>query len=114
MVGDPGSCYRENPQTGGGLNCPGQMFGDNAPAATWQMTFTHAALGPALAFPTVPGDSIFMAEGSGVNSPKPPKQPGGGGGGNGGPGGGPVHGGPPKLPLPIPTPPPILPFLLER
>ena len=31
-----GSCYR--------LGCPGQMFGADAPAHTWQMTFQHAAL----------------------------------------------------------------------
>jgi membrane peptidoglycan carboxypeptidase len=104
MLGAPNACYRENPQTGGFEQCPSQMFGDNAPAATWQMTFTHAALGPPVAFPALPGDSIFFTEGSGVNSPKPPKKPGGGGNG-----GGPGHGGPPQLPIPLPTVPPVLP-----
>jgi membrane peptidoglycan carboxypeptidase len=92
------SCYRENPATGGGENCPGQMFGDNAPAATWQMTFMNADLGspPANFFP-VPGDSPFFSMGDGVNSPKPPSPP---GHGHHGPGG--------RLP-PTPTPLPTLP-----
>jgi membrane peptidoglycan carboxypeptidase len=88
----PGACYRESPADGGGLSCVGQMFGDNAPGATWQMTFMHAALGPPTSFVPVPGDSEFFALGTGVSSPKPPKptKPGkpGGGGGNGGGGGG--------------------------
>ena len=53
MVGNPGSCYREIPD-GGGEDCPGQMFGDNAPAATWQMTFTARRPGPAAEFTPVP------------------------------------------------------------
>jgi membrane peptidoglycan carboxypeptidase len=89
MLGE-NSCYRENPESGGGLDCPGQMFGDNAPAATWQMSFGSAALGSSVAFAGVPSDSPFFAEGTGINSPKPtkPKKGGGGGGGNGGGGGG--------------------------
>ncbi len=90
------ACYRE---VSGGEDCPGQMFGDNAPAATWQMTFLHASLGlPPAQFIGVPGDSPFFSLGNGFNSPKPPKPPkppkkpggggGGGGGGNGGGGGG--------------------------
>jgi membrane peptidoglycan carboxypeptidase len=87
------SCYRE---VSGGESCPGQMFGDNAPGATWQMTFLHAALGPVRDFVAVPGDSPFYSEGNGVIAPNPPKKkkPGGPGhGGGGGPGrnGGPVH-----------------------
>jgi membrane peptidoglycan carboxypeptidase len=106
MIG-PGACYRE---VSGGEDCAGQMFGDNAPGATWQMTFEHAALGAPVPFVAVPGDSIYFSLGSGVSSPKPPKKPGKpgkpggpgrggpGGGGGGGNGGGPVHGGPPPLP----------------
>jgi membrane peptidoglycan carboxypeptidase len=90
------SCYRENPSFGGGLDCPGQMFGDNAPAATWQMSFLHAGLGSPAAFPGVPADSPFLSEGTGINSPKPPKPKKGGGGGNGGGRGG---GNPPIGPL---------------
>ena len=106
------ACYRENPATGGGLDCPGQMFGDNAPAATWQMTFMNAALGqPPAQFVSVPQDSPFFSLGSGVNSPKPPKPPKrgggggggpGGGGGGGGPGGGGGGGGPPTAPFALP------------
>jgi membrane peptidoglycan carboxypeptidase len=99
MLAPVHSCYRESPAFGGGLSCPGQMFGDNAPGATWQMTFTNAALGsPAAQFVPVPTDSPYFSMGNGVNSPKPPKKkkpgPGGGGpGGGGGTGGG--GGGPP-------------------
>jgi membrane peptidoglycan carboxypeptidase len=105
MIG-PGACYRESPADGGGQDCAGQMFGDNAPGATWQMTFDHAALGPPVAFVPVPGDSIYFSLGSGVSSPKPPKKPkpghgGGGGGGNGGGGGGNGGGGPGGPPPPV-------------
>jgi membrane peptidoglycan carboxypeptidase len=96
------ACYRESPAFGGGLSCPAQMFGDNAPAATWQTTFAAADLGtPAAQFPTVPQDSPFFSEGNGFNSPKPPpaKKHGGGGGGGGPGGGGPGGGGGPPPPL---------------
>jgi membrane peptidoglycan carboxypeptidase len=63
------ACYRE---VGGGQSCPGQMFGDNAPAATWQLTFMHAKLGPALSFVGVPPNSPFFSMGNGQQSPKPP------------------------------------------
>jgi membrane peptidoglycan carboxypeptidase len=105
MLGYPHACYRENPVTGGGEQCPGQMFGDNAPAATWQLTFLNAALQPAV-FIGVPANSPFFAMGDGVNSPKPPKHPkpkrtppfGQGPGPGHGPGGGPSPG-----PSPRPT-----------
>ena len=99
-----GSCYR--------LGCPGEMFGADAPAHTWQMTFLHANLAnPAPVFSTadIPGELWSM--GTGVNNPAPPKKgkagngngngngPGGGGngpgGGGNGPGGGGTGGGPP-------------------
>jgi membrane peptidoglycan carboxypeptidase len=82
------SCYRE---VDGAEDCPDQMFGDNAPGATWQMTFLHAALGAATDFVPVPSDSPYYSEGTGVSSPKPPKKTkptGGKGGGTGGTGGG--------------------------
>jgi membrane peptidoglycan carboxypeptidase len=95
MIGYPHACYRESPALGGGENCPGQMFGDNAPGATWQMTFSNAAVGPGTQFVGVPADSPFFSMGNGVNSPKPPKPPkkGRGGGGNGGGNGGGGNGG---------------------
>jgi membrane peptidoglycan carboxypeptidase len=92
------ACYRDNLA---GYECPPSMFGDNAPAATWQMTFEHAALGPALNFVPVPRSSQLFSKGNGQYAPKPPKphKPrGGGGGGHGGGGGGgglPGGGGPP-------------------
>jgi membrane peptidoglycan carboxypeptidase len=95
-----GSCYR--------AGCPGEMFGADAPAHTWQMTFLHANLAnpaPNFVMADIPGELWSM--GTGVNNPAPPKKgkggngngngPGGngpGGGGNG-PGGGGTGGGPP-------------------
>jgi membrane peptidoglycan carboxypeptidase len=83
-----GSCYREG--------CPGEMFGADAPAHTWQMTFLHANLGAPAGFvmSDIPGELWSM--GTGVNNPAPPKKPGKGGNGNGNnPGGGGTGGGPP-------------------
>jgi membrane peptidoglycan carboxypeptidase len=46
------ACYR------GG--CPGTMFGANAPAQTWHMTFMHSRLGPPLGFvPVDPASPLF-------------------------------------------------------
>jgi membrane peptidoglycan carboxypeptidase len=74
--GFPHGCYREDPAFGAGQNCVGQMFGDNAPAATWQMTFSTADLGnPPAFFVGVDPNSPFFLMGDGVNSPKPPKPP---------------------------------------
>jgi membrane peptidoglycan carboxypeptidase len=90
-----GSCYR------GG--CPGEMFGADAPAHTWQMTFLHANLAdpaPGFVMADIPGELWSM--GTGVNNPaqkKKGKGPGGGGkgpgGGGGGGNGGGGNGGPP-------------------
>ena len=79
----PTACYRD---IQAGFQCPGSMFGDNAPAATWYYTFTHAALGPPLAFVPVPPTSQLFSMGTGQNvarvKPKPgPGRPKPGGGG---------------------------------
>jgi hypothetical protein len=86
------SCYRDVGEDS--PSCPGQMYGDNAPGATWEETFLHAALGPALGFIPVPPGSIYWSEGNGeiekpVGNPHPNKP--------GGPGHkpGPVTGPPP-------------------
>ncbi len=79
-----GSCYR--------LGCSGQMFGADAPAHTWQMTFEHAALAtPPLGFvmSDIPGELWSM--GNGQTNPNQKKH--GHGPGNGGPGNGGGHGG---------------------
>jgi len=74
--------YREFP--GGYLNTPGQMFGDNAPGATWEYSFVHAYLGRAIDF--VAPTSYWFGLGQGTapiappKPPKPPKKKGGGGG----------------------------------
>jgi membrane peptidoglycan carboxypeptidase len=97
-MGGSASCYRLEY---GGLDCPGEMFGTNAPASTWHMTFDHANLGSVDYFVPVPADSPFNSQGNGqvVVQPKKPKKGkgggGGGGGGNGGGGGGGGNGGPP-------------------
>jgi membrane peptidoglycan carboxypeptidase len=82
LVGNQ-ACYRS---PGGGLDCPGTMFGANAPAQTWQMTFEHAVLGPPVGFaPVSPASPLFsMGNGQVVAHPKS----GGGGHGGGGRGGG--------------------------
>jgi len=75
--------YREFP--GGYLNTPGQMFGDNAPGATWEYSFVHALLGPPKVF--VAPNPYWFGLGPGTAPPAPPKPPkkkGGGGGGSGG------------------------------
>jgi membrane peptidoglycan carboxypeptidase len=67
MVGPYDACYRDVPQLGG-FQCPGQMFGDMAPGATWEETFMHAALGPDVPFVYPP--SSFFSEGNGWGAPK--------------------------------------------
>jgi membrane peptidoglycan carboxypeptidase len=81
-----GSCYREG--------CPGEMFGADAPAHTWQMTFLHANLAnpaPAFVMSDIPGELWSM--GTGVNNPAKPKKGKGKGGNGGGTGNGPGGGG---------------------
>jgi len=105
-MGGQASCYRLE---FGGLSCPGEMFGTNAPASTWHMTFDHANLGRVTYFVPVPADSPFNAKGNGqvVAQPKQPKKKGGKGGNGGGNGGGPGGPGGPTNPVPttLPTPP---------
>ncbi len=94
-MGGPASCYRLE---FGGLACPGEMFGTNAPASTWHMTFDQANLGPVTYFVPVPFDSPFNRLGNGQVVRQPPRQH-GGGNGNGGNGNG-GNGGPPFPPFP--------------
>ena len=97
------ACYQ---QEFGGQACPDEMFGANAPATTWHMTFDHADLSKSGDFQPVPQDSSLWSQGDG-QTVKQPKKPGKGGhgggnnggggdngGGNGGPGGGGGNGGP--------------------
>ncbi len=97
-MGGQSACYQLE---GGGLSCPGEMFGADAPGSTWHMSFDHADLGPVIDFVPVPADSLFNSKGNGqvVTQPKPAPTPaptptkgggpgGGGGTGGGGPGGG--------------------------
>jgi len=67
MVG-PRADYRE---VGGALAIPGQMFGDNAPGATWQMTFLSLHLRPK-AFVYPPGNFFSLPL---IFKPKPKPKP---------------------------------------
>jgi membrane peptidoglycan carboxypeptidase len=78
-----GSCYRDLT----GLSCPGQMFGDNAPAATWEYSFLRAALGKNVSFVGPP--TSFFSLGDGLGAPKTNGKKHGKGGPVKGPGGGP-------------------------
>jgi membrane peptidoglycan carboxypeptidase len=86
------ACYRDLT----GLSCPGQMYGDNAPGATWEYTFLRAALGPDVGFVYPPGN--YFSLGSGWGAPKTT-----GGHKKHGQGGPPVKGGPGPGPSPTPT-----------
>jgi membrane peptidoglycan carboxypeptidase len=72
----------------GGQDCPGEMFGANAPASAWHMTFDHANLSGSENFQAVPSGSSLWNAGTGqaVKQPKKPAKGGQGGahGGNGG------------------------------
>ena len=83
-MGGSASCYQLE---FGGLDCPGEMFGTNAPASTWHMTFDYANLGPVTYFVPVPADSPFNSKGDGQVVKQPPKKGKGGKGGKGGGGG---------------------------
>jgi membrane peptidoglycan carboxypeptidase len=97
MSGYPYGCYRDNLA---GYECAGSMFGDSAPGATWQMTFLHAALGPADSFVAPDPNGPLFAKGTGQSPPKTKSKSGSGGGGGGGGGG---HC-PPRSPIcPLPT-----------
>jgi membrane peptidoglycan carboxypeptidase len=68
----PNDCYHEF-GLGSGVSCPNQMFGDNAPGATWEYTFTHAQLGPPRKFAPAPGQ--YFRQGTGAGGPQPVKKP---------------------------------------
>jgi hypothetical protein len=61
-MGNRNACYRLE---SGQQSCPGEMFGGNAPASVWHMTFDHVDLGPASYFTPVPGNSPFNRQGNG-------------------------------------------------
>jgi len=62
LMGNQNACYRLE---SGQQSCPGEMFGGNAPASIWHMTFDHANLGPASSFAPVSGNSPFNRKGNG-------------------------------------------------
>jgi membrane peptidoglycan carboxypeptidase len=61
------SCYASDPLYGYSNVCPGQMFGNNAPGATWELTFLHADLGANVPFPAPPGS--YFSQGGGFGPP---------------------------------------------
>jgi membrane peptidoglycan carboxypeptidase len=64
MLGN-NSCYVDNFL---GFYCPQQMYGDNAPGATWQETFERAYLGADINF--MPAPSQYFSLGDGLSAPK--------------------------------------------
>jgi membrane peptidoglycan carboxypeptidase len=90
VMGGSNSCYRLED---GGLDCPGEMYGANAPASVWHMTFDHANLGPDVNFVPVPANSPFNGQGNGQVVQQKKGGGGHGGGGNGGGNGGGGNGG---------------------
>jgi membrane peptidoglycan carboxypeptidase len=78
MTGES-ACYRGEY---GGQNCPGEMFGANAPLSVWHMTFDHARLAGSSDFEPVPSGSSLWEQGNG-QAVKQPKKPGKGGQGKG-------------------------------
>jgi membrane peptidoglycan carboxypeptidase len=83
MIGDR-SCWHQV-QVGSGLACDSQMFGDDAPGATWDYTFQRAQLGAPIPFVAVPAGSVYWTQGNGA-APKPVKKPKKNGHGGGPPG----------------------------
>jgi membrane peptidoglycan carboxypeptidase len=104
VMGGSNACYRTEY---GSESCQQEMYGADAPASTWHMTFDHAGLGPVSYFVPVPPDSPFNGQGNGQTvvqqktggngkggkGGNPGKGGGGGTGGGGGNGGGGVGGG---------------------
>jgi membrane peptidoglycan carboxypeptidase len=81
------ACYRTEY---GGLDCPGEMFGANAPLSVWHTTFDHANLSGSEDFEPVPPGSSLWHAGNGQAPKKPAKKatPGKGNHGNTGNGNG--------------------------
>src|ERR1700677_1373103 len=96
VMGGTNACYRLED---GQQSCPGEMFGADAPASAWHMTFDHADLGPVTNFVGVPADSPFNGKGNGQTVVQQKSS----GGGKGGTGGGKSGGGAGGTPSPGPT-----------
>ena len=92
----PRADYRE---VNGSLSAPPQMFGDNAPAATWQLTFLALHLRPAAfayppAYPYFKLPLVYKPPKKHTKSPSPSPSPTG-------------SGTPTPAPTPSPTPSPV-------
>jgi hypothetical protein len=70
-MGGPSSCYRLE---FGGQDCPGEMFGADAPGSTWHMTFDHADLGPVTYFVPVPPTARSTARATARSSSSPSRR----------------------------------------
>ena len=73
------ACYVDNLV---GFECPSQMYGDNAPGATWQETFLRAGLGPDVNFVYPPLQYFSQGAGLVEKTVAPPKKKHGNGGGH--------------------------------
>jgi membrane peptidoglycan carboxypeptidase len=81
VMGGTNACYRLE---SGVQNCGGgEMFGADAPASTWHMSFDHADLGPVTGFVSVPGNSPFNSGGNGQTVKQPKKKDNNNNNGNG-------------------------------
>jgi membrane peptidoglycan carboxypeptidase len=69
MLGCPQSDFRQYPPYENFVTCPGQMYGNDAPGATWEYSFLRASLGPSLNFHYPPAKFL---PGSGQAPPPPP------------------------------------------
>lgn len=94
LMGGSSACYRS---WVGGIDCPGEMFGANAPGSVWRASFDAANLGRSRPFDTVSPSSDLWRKGNGQVTARPKKhgkgKP-GKGGGTGGTGGGGIIGNP--------------------
>src|SRR5260221_3844203 len=63
--------FRQFP--GGYPMSSGQMFGDDAPGATWEYSFSHAELGPPLTFQPPPRDYLALRSRSASIAPPQPE-----------------------------------------
>jgi membrane peptidoglycan carboxypeptidase len=80
MTGES-ACYRTEYD---GQDCPGEMFGANAPLSVWHTTFDHASLSGSEDFQPVPAGSSLWHAGTGQSAKQPAKKKTSTGNGNNG------------------------------
>jgi membrane peptidoglycan carboxypeptidase len=81
MTGES-ACYDSTMPSSPGQECPGEMYGANAPASSYYYTFSHLNLGPFEYFTAVPQSSSLWSKGDGTVVAKKPTPPTTGNNGN--------------------------------